>query len=168
MHSSAFALTRTEMEQTLHQLGQLLLGAIPTAILLLALLGIYNVLVHKPLEAVLAERRRRTQGAIEQAKADINAAAQRAAEYEGRLREARLAIFKSMDNRRKQAVEARAAAVAKAREQAQQQIAQARAELERETATARATLDASSENIANQIIRTILAGAGPASVVGGQ
>ena len=83
--------------------------------------------LHKPLEAVLAERRKRTQGAVEQARADISVAAARATEYESRLREARLAVFKALDARRKQAVEARAAAVAQARERAQQQIAQAKA-----------------------------------------
>lgn len=158
------------MEQTLRQLGELLLGAIPTMVLLLLLYGLYHVILHKPLEAVLAERRKRTQGAVEQARADIAKAAERAKEYESRLREARLAIFKLLDNRRKQAVEARAAAVAQARERAQQQIAQSKAELEREAAGARATLQIESERIANQIIGTILqaANSGPAAVVGGR
>jgi len=134
------------------------------------LYGLYHVIVHKPLEAVLAERRKRTQGAVEQARADIAVAATRAAEYETRLRESRLAVFKALDNRRKQAIEARAAAVAQARERAHQQIAQAKAQLEHETSAARATLDAASDSLANQIIKTILqsAGASPASVVGGR
>ena len=97
------------MEQTLRQLGDLLLGAIPTVVLLLALYGLYHVLLHKPLEAVLAERRKRTQGAVEQARADIAMAASRTTEYENRLREARLAVFKALDSRRKQAVDARTA-----------------------------------------------------------
>ncbi len=158
------------MEQTFRQLGELLLGAIPTVVLLLALYGFYHVVVHKPLEAVLAERRRRIQGAAEQARADIAAAAQRAKEYEARLREAQLAIFKSLDNRRKQAIEARAAGVAQARERAQQQIAQAKAELERDAAAARVTLEADSDRIADQIIGTILqaAGSGPVAVMGGR
>jgi hypothetical protein len=59
------------MEQTLRQLGELLLGAIPTVVLLLMLYGLYHVIVHKPLEAVLAERRKRTQGAAEKARTDI-------------------------------------------------------------------------------------------------
>ncbi|MGA3126946.1 MAG: ATP synthase F0 subunit B [Candidatus Korobacteraceae bacterium] len=158
------------MEQTLRQLGELLLGAIPTMVLLLALYGLYHVILHKPLEATLAERRKRTQGAVEQARADIAVAAQRAKDYESQLREARLTIFKATDNRRKQATETRAAAVSHARERAQQQIAQAKAEVEKESAAARVTLQTESDRIANQIIATILqsAGAGPAAVVGGQ
>jgi F-type H+-transporting ATPase subunit b len=158
------------MEQTLRQLGNLLLGAIPTVVLLLVLYGLYHVIVHKPLEAILAERRKRTQGAVEQARADIAVAANRATEYETRLREAKLAVFKTLDTRRKQAIEARSAAVAQARERAQQQIAQAKAQVEQDSAAARATLHADSDRIATQIIQTILQSAGsiPASVVGGR
>ena len=156
------------MEQTLRQLGELLLGAIPTMVLLLGLYGTYHVLLHKPLEAVLAERRKRTLGAVEKARADIAVAATRASEYENRLREARLAVFKALDNRRKQAVDARSAAVAQARDRAQEQIAVAKAKLEQETAAARATLGASSDTIASQIIKAVLqsAGSAPASVGG--
>jgi F-type H+-transporting ATPase subunit b len=151
------------MEQTLRQLGELLLGAIPTGVLLLMLYGMYHVMVHKPLEAVLAERRRLTQGAVEQARADVAAAAGRASEYENRLREARLTVFKTLDNRRKQAIEARASAVAQARERAQQQVAAAKAQLDQESAAARATLHADSDRIATQIIQTVLRSASPTS-----
>lgn len=158
------------MEQTLKQLGELLLGAIPTVVLLLALYGLYHVILHKPLESILAERRKRTQGAVEQARADIAIAATRATEYETRLREARLAVFKALDNRRKQAIEARTAAVAQARERSHQQIATAKAELDQETANARATLHAESDRIASQIIQAVLqsVGSSPAPVVGGR
>jgi F-type H+-transporting ATPase subunit b len=158
------------MEQTLKQLGDLLLGAIPTVVLLLTLYGLYHAILHKPLEAVLAERRKRTQGAVEKARADISLAAQRATAYETRLREARMSIFRSLDHRRKQAMEARAEAVAQARERAHQLTAQAKAEIEADSAAARATLSADSERIANQIIGTLLqrVGAGPAAIVGGR
>jgi len=158
------------MEQTLQSLGELLLGAIPTGVLLLALYIFYDLILHRPLEAVLAERRRRTEGAVEKARADIARAAARTAEYEASLRDARLAIFRALDQRRKQAMDARAAAVAQARERAQQQIAQARTEIESECAAARATLEADSERLAGRIIETLLqsAGQGPAAVVGGR
>src|SRR6266404_6089076 len=62
------------MDQTLRQLGELLLGAVPTVILLATLYILYTFLVHRPLTVVLAERRNRTQGAMEKARADIAAA----------------------------------------------------------------------------------------------
>jgi len=156
------------MEQTLKQIGDLLLGAIPTVVLLLTLYGLYHVILHKPLEAVLAERRKRTQGAVEKARADINLAAQRATEYETRLRDARMSIFRSLDQRRKQAMETREHAIAQARERAHQMVAQAKAEIEAESAAARASLGAESERIANQIVGTLLqsVGAGPAAIAG--
>ena len=61
---------------------------------------IYTVVVHKPLVKVLAERHSRTEGAVEKARADIAQAEARTAEYEQRLREARMAIFKSQEARR--------------------------------------------------------------------
>jgi F-type H+-transporting ATPase subunit b len=158
------------MEQTLQKLGELLFGAIPTGILLLLLYIFYHVILHKPLEAVLAERRRRTEGAVEKARADIARAAARTAEYETKLRDARLSIFRSLDQRRKQAMDARSAAVAQARERAQELIAQAKADIDSECAAARSTLETDSERLANRIIETLLPGAGqgPAAVVGGR
>ena len=57
------------MDQTLRQLGELLLGAVPTVILLTLLYILYTFVVHRPLTAVLAERRNRTLGAMEKARA---------------------------------------------------------------------------------------------------
>ena len=68
------------MDKTLHQLGQLLRGSVPTIIFLVALYWIYVILLHKPLMKVLAERRSRTEGAMEKARADIGAAEARTSE----------------------------------------------------------------------------------------
>src|ERR1035438_7270708 len=90
------------MDQTLRQLGELLLGAVPTVLLLATLYILYTFIVYRPLNAVLTERRNRTQGAMEKARADIAAAEARTADYEQRLREARQKIFKSQEARRQQ------------------------------------------------------------------
>ena len=75
------------MDQTLHQLGELLLGAVPTVILLALLYALYTVILHKPLRRVLEERRSKTEGAVEQSRADVAAAESRTAEHEQRIRE---------------------------------------------------------------------------------
>ena len=80
------------MDETLRQVGELLLGSIPTIVFMVLLYGIYTALVHKPLVKVLAERRSKTEGAVEKARADIAAAEARTAEYEKCLREARVAV----------------------------------------------------------------------------
>ena len=145
------------MDETLRQLGGLLLGSIPTIILLLVLYMAYTVLVHRPLARVLAERRSKTEGAVEKARADVATAEARTAEYEQRLREARTAVFKGQETRRQAALQARAAAVAQARERAQHQIQQAREAIEKDKIAAQDGLQADSARLANEIIRRVLA-----------
>ena len=156
------------MDPLLKQVGDLLLGAIPTATLLLLLYAIYTALVGKPLKHVLEQRRGRTEGAVLKARADIAAAEAKTQEYEQRLRDARLAIFKAQEARRQAAQKSRAAAVAEARERAQQQIREAKAGIEQDMAATRQTLQGESERLAADIIRTILKPTGMAPAEGGR
>jgi F-type H+-transporting ATPase subunit b len=144
------------MDQTLRQVGELLLGAIPTVIFLSLLFFFYSVLVHKPLQAVLQERHDRTEGAVEKAKADIAAAEARTAEYEQKLREARAKVFRAQEERRQASMKAREAAVAQARSKAQEQVNAAKAAIEQDKATAQASLQGESERLAAEIIRIVL------------
>jgi F-type H+-transporting ATPase subunit b len=154
------------MDQLLAQLGGLLLGAVPTIIFMVLLYTSYTLVVHRPLVKVLAERRSKTEGAIEKARADIAAAEARTAEYEQRLREARMAVFKSQEARRQQALQARAAVVAEARAAARVQVGQARAAIEEDKSAAQVGLQAEGARLATEIIRTVLQ---PATApVGGQ
>jgi F-type H+-transporting ATPase subunit b len=155
------------MDQTLKQVGELLLGAIPTAVILLLLYFLYNLLVRRPLTRVLSERRERTEGAIQKARADISAAEAKAQEYEQSLREARGAVFKAQEARRQKALQARAELVAQARARAQEQVREARTAIEQDMAAARTGLQAEVEKLASEIIRNILKPA-KAAPVGGQ
>lgn len=144
------------MEDTLRQVGELLLGAIPTMVLLVVLWVFYSLLVHRPLSRVLAERRARTEGAIEKARADTLEAEARTTAYEQRLREARMAAFRAQDERRKQILEVRTATIEAARAKAQEKIAQAKAAIEDDKVAAQATLQAESSRLAAEIVRTVL------------
>ena len=155
------------MDETLRQLGGLLLGSVPTVLVLSLLYALYWMIVHKPLSRVLAERRDRTEGAIEKARADIAAAEARTADYEQRLREARVAVFKAQEAQRQQALQARAAAVAAARERAQEQVKQARAVIEQDKVEAQASLQAESSRLAAEIVRTVLRPIGEGRPAGG-
>jgi F-type H+-transporting ATPase subunit b len=156
------------MDTTLRQVGELLLGAIPTIVLLLLLYLIYNLLVRKPLLRILEERRERTEGAVLKARADVAAAETKTQDYEQRLREARLVIYKAQEARRQKAQQARAEALAEARAGAQQQIRDARAAIEQDMVAARTGLQAEVERLASEIIRTILRPAGASPAIGGQ
>jgi F-type H+-transporting ATPase subunit b len=144
------------MNEILGQLGGLLLGSVPTIIFIVLLFGIYTTVVHKPLTKVLAERHSRTEGAIEKARADIAQAEARTAEYEQRLREARMTIFKSQEGKRQLALQARAAAVSQVRNKAQAQVEQARAAIAQDKVAAQTGLEAESGKLATAIIRTVL------------
>jgi F-type H+-transporting ATPase subunit b len=156
------------MDETLRQIGELLLGSIPTIIFFVLLYGLYVVIVHKPLARVLAERHARTQGALEKARADIATADARTAEYEKRLRDARLALFKAQETRRARATQVHAEAVAEARKRAQAQIEQARAAIEGDKKVAMSTLEAEVGRLAAEIIRTVLQPALSSAPAGGQ
>ncbi len=151
-----FWLGSTYMDQTLKQLGELLLGAIPTVVFLILLYFFYRILVHEPLSQVLAKRHELTDGAIQRAKADIAAAEAKTAEYEHRLREARLTMFKALEDHRQLVVNARESALADAQVKAQQQVAAAKAALELDKATAQAQLRSEAERLAGDVMRTVL------------
>src|SRR6202161_995474 len=106
----------------LQSLGSLIVGAVPTMILFILLVVAYSLLVQRPLERTLAERRTRTTGAMEQARGAIAAAETETAVYEDKLRAARAEIAADRDRRLKQRQAERDRALAVAREQAQGQV----------------------------------------------
>ena len=148
------------MDETLRQLGELLLGSIPTVILLTLLYVLYTVIVHKPLRHVLDERRNKTEGAVEKSRADIAAAEARTSEYEQRLREARATLFRVQEARRKAALEARAAALNQARTKAQTQVQAAKADIQKDRAVAQNSLQGEAQSLAAEIMRRVLQPAG--------
>ena len=150
------------MDQTLNQLGELLLGAVPTVILLALLYAVYTAIVHKPLRRVLEERRSKTEGAVEKSKADIAAAEARTSEYEQRLREARAAVFRAQEARRQAALQARNNAVSEARARAQTEVQAAKAGIESDRAAAEKGLLGEAEALAREIMRRVLEPAGAA------
>jgi F-type H+-transporting ATPase subunit b len=148
------------MNHTLRQLGELLLGAVPTVILLALLYVLYATIVHKPLRRVLDERRSKTEGAVEKSRADIAAAEARTSEYEQRLREARATVFRAQEARRKAALDARTAAMNEARHKAQAQVQAAKADLQTDRDAAQGGLQAEAQTLAEEIMRRVLQPAG--------
>ncbi len=144
------------MDETLRQVGGLLLGAVPTVVLFVLLYIAYRAIVHNRLMQVLGERRARTEGAIEKARADVAAADAKTAEYEQRIRDAKLALYKAQEQRRQQALERRGKLLAEARSAADAQVRTAKQALDQDAAAARARLQSEAEALAGEIIRTIL------------
>jgi F-type H+-transporting ATPase subunit b len=148
------------MDQTLQQLGELLLGSVPTVILLALLYALYTTIVHKPLQRVLEERRSKTEGAVEKSRADIAAAEARTAEYEQRLREARAAVFRAQEARRQSVLQARTNTINQARSRAQAQVQAAKQDIENDRIAAEKGLQGEAASLAQEIARRVLQPAG--------
>jgi F-type H+-transporting ATPase subunit b len=144
------------MNETLHQLGGLLLGSVPTIFLFLLLVILYRFLVYGPLTRVLNERRERTEGAIEQANTATAAAAAKTQEYEAQLRAARSKIFQARQQKLERWNSERDRAIAEAHEAAQRQIQEAKQALQAQTTAARRSLEGSIDELASEILRAIL------------
>jgi F-type H+-transporting ATPase subunit b len=149
------------MDLILNELGGLALGSVPTIVLFLLLIVAYNVLVLGPLNKVLAERRARTSGAVEQAKGAIAAAEAETSVYEDKLRAAKAEIFKAREEKLKKWNADREAALAQARSRTQERIDASRKEIEQSAATARQQIEGASAVLSAQILRAVL----PAGVV---
>jgi F-type H+-transporting ATPase subunit b len=144
------------MQEIIQQVGNLMLGAVPTVLLFIVLVLAYQFLVQGPLTATLKERRARTDGAIEEAHKAIAQAEARAAEYAAKLRQARAEVYKVREQRVKQWNAERDAALDAARKAAGLKVGQAKGELEAEAAAARQTIQASAGDLANQVVRAVL------------
>jgi F-type H+-transporting ATPase subunit b len=144
------------MQDILQKLGQLLVEAIPTALLFIVLVLAYQFLIQGPLTAVLAKRRALTEGAMEDARKAIAQAEAKAAEYAERLRLARADAYKLREQRVKQWSAERDAALDAARKAAGQKVRQAKAELEAEAASAREVIQAATADLAGRAVRAVL------------
>ena len=144
------------MEEIIQQVGTLLLGAVPTMLLFIVLVLAYQFLVQGPLTKTLAERRARTDGAVEAAHKAIALAEARAAEYAAKLRSARAEVYKIREQRVKQWNGERDAALDAARKAAGAKVRQTKTELETQATTARVSIQASVQDLAAQVVRAIL------------
>ena len=153
------------MDEILNQLGGLVLGSVPTMILFLFLVLAYGILVRRPLDRVLAERRSRTSGAVEQARLSISAAEAKTAEYEDSMRRARADIFAAREKRLKQWSTERDQALNEARAMTSDKVKAAKAEIDQSVAVARRQIEGMSEELSEQILRAVMpAGTRPEAV----
>ncbi len=146
------------MDQILNQLGELVLGSVPTMVLFLILVVAYGVLVRGPLDKVLAQRRARTSGAVDQAHGAIAQAEAKTAEYEDRLRRAKAEIYTARDARLKQWASERDKALGEARAVTSAKVDAAKTEIEQSVVAARRQIEGMSAELSEQIMRAVLPG----------
>ena len=142
--------------EILHQLGGLVLGSVPTMVLFILLVTAYGLLVRRPLDQTLAERRARTSGAIEQARGAIAAAEAETSVYENKLRVARSEIMAARERRLQQWQAERDQALESARTTAQDRVKVARKEIESMSVGARKQIEEATAQLSEQILRAVL------------
>ena len=142
--------------QILQQLGDLLVSAVPTALLFLVLVFAYQFLIQGPLTAVLAKRRALTEGAMEDARNAIAEAESKAAYYAERLRLARADVYKLRERRIEQWSAERDTALDAARKAAGDTVRQAKAEIEADAVAARKVIQSATADLAGLAVRAVL------------
>ena len=146
------------MDLILHQLVQLLLKAIPTFLLVVALHFYLKYVFFKPLGGVLQKRYEATEGARVRAEDMLKQAAAKVEQYEAAMRAARSEIYHAQEQIHKELQDRESAELSAARKQAEASIQQAKADLAAEVDAGKQSLAAQSETLANQIAETILRG----------
>jgi F0F1-type ATP synthase membrane subunit b/b' len=144
------------MDQTLRELGGILLKAIPTVCLLLVVHIYLRWMFFGPLRKILAKRREATEGARESAEALLAKAASKAAAIEAELRKARDEIYQEQEEARRRWTAEQSASLEAARLQSREMIQQAKVELDAEAAAAKRELAATTVSLAEQITQLLL------------
>ncbi len=146
------------MEDTLRALGEILLKAVPTFLLVIFLHFYLKKMFFKPLERVLRQRFEATEGARKLAEQALERASARTAEYEAAIRAARSELYQAQEKFYKQLQESQSAQIAAARQSAEAGIHEAKAQLADDVKAAKLSLAQTSEALANEIADTILRG----------
>jgi len=149
------------MEQLGHlfqQLGDIIVRAIPAFVVFLLLYIYLKKVLFQPLERVLDERRRKTEGSFAASEALVRAAAEKLAGYEKAMGEARAEIYKEQESARRNLAAREAESLNRARGEFSEKVATARASIEAEAGQARIALAGEAERLAESIARAVLAG----------
>jgi F-type H+-transporting ATPase subunit b len=146
------------MEATLHQLGGILLNALPTFLLVIVLHYYLKFMFFKPLEKTLKERYAATEGARKMAAESLERAERKTALYGEAMRAERTKIYQEAERIHKREQEEEDASLAAEKKAAEEHVREAKAQLARELEAAKASLAATSEALANEIADSILRG----------
>jgi F0F1-type ATP synthase membrane subunit b/b' len=144
------------MEKTLHDLGQLLLKAIPTVFLLLVVHFYLKAMFFRPMADVLAKRRAATAGQRESAEALRAKAAEQTKSIEDQLRLAREAIYQEQEEARRRWTSDQSTQLGDARHKSRELIHQSKQQLDSEAAAAKGQLQGTVDALADQIANTLL------------
>jgi F0F1-type ATP synthase membrane subunit b/b' len=144
------------MDKILHEVGGIVLNGVPTFFLVLILAVCVKYLYLKPLEKVLAERYRLTEGARKSAEDSLKSADSKIAEYEEALTKARGEIYQEQAEFLRKVNEEQAEQVKKVRADAEHRISTAKLAISEEARLATEGLESQSDTLAAQIADAVL------------
>jgi F0F1-type ATP synthase membrane subunit b/b' len=144
------------MDKTLHDLGQIVLQGLPTFFLVLILAFVVKFLYLKPLDKVLAERFRLTEGARKAADESLKNADHKIAEYQHALNKARAEIYQEQSDYLQKVHAGQATHAQAVRAESEQRVMAIKMALAKDADEARDHLEAQSEVLAGQIADAIL------------
>jgi F-type H+-transporting ATPase subunit b len=139
-----------------HQLGELFLGAVPTALLILIFYFLMKSLFFKPLLAVMVERDARSVGAQKAAEAAQAAAAEKLKQYQDALKQERVKLYAEQEAARKKLLDERATMLKDVRAKSAAEVAIAKQRVAGELQAARRDLETSIPQLASEIASRIL------------
>jgi F0F1-type ATP synthase membrane subunit b/b' len=144
------------MDKTLHDLGGIVLNGLPTFFLVLILAFFVKFLYLKPLEKVLAERFRLTEGARKAAEDSLKNADTKIAQYQEALNKARNEIYleQAAFLQKVRAEQAELAQAARAESDAR--VKEIKLSIAKEAEVARQHLESQADALAGQIADAIL------------
>jgi F-type H+-transporting ATPase subunit b len=122
----------------------------------LTLSVILDRLLLRPVTRVMQEREGAIRSARELAEASRARAQAAADEFEAKTRAARGDVYRQMDEKRRTALERRAALVADTRREVEQALSDAAQRLQKQAVAARAQLERDSETLATIIVERVL------------
>ncbi len=125
-------------------------------VLLLTTVALLNTLVFKPVLAVIEARLKAVADARELAESAAQRAQAASAEYDEKLTAVRAAVYREMDDKRRVALEKRAALIGETKAVVETELADATARVRQQSAEARASLDRDAEALAGAIVTRVL------------
>ena len=146
------------MSDLIHQLGDLLLGAVPVIIIVLIFFLVLRSLFFKPILGVMAQRQARTIGAQKEAEAAQAAAAERIKQYEEALRQAKAKVYLEQEAERKKLLDERTVFLKDARSKSSAEVSTAKERVAGDFQSAKKDIEATVPQLALEIARRVLQG----------
>jgi F0F1-type ATP synthase membrane subunit b/b' len=139
------------MPSLVHQIGELFLGAVPVALIVILFYFVLRFLFFKPILAVMAEREARTLGARKSAEAAQAAAAEKVRQYEEALRQAKAKVYAEQEAERKKVLDERSAILKEARNKASAEVGNAKDRVAAEFEVAKKDIETTVSQLAMDI-----------------